>query len=104
MKYAFVLAWQVAFPVSVMCRVLGISTSGFYSWRAQPVSARKTRDAALLDKVGGLFGEFDGTYGSPRIHAELRADGHFVSRSVADQCIPPQGDEVRRSRASADAS
>ena len=84
MKYAFILTRQVAFPIATMCQLLDVSTSGFYSWRNQPVSARESRDAVLLKKVATVFNEFGGKYGSPRVVEELRAEGHVVSeRKVA---------------------
>lgn len=85
MKYAFILAWTVAFPVTVMCRVLGVSTSGFYGWKAQPVSKPEERDAVLRARVRAAFAASRGTYGSPRVRAELRAAGDAVSENkVAD--------------------
>ena len=84
MKFAFILAKQVAFPIATMCRLLDVSTSGFYDWRKQPVSARETRDAVLLKKLASVFADFGGTYGSPRVHKELRAGGSIISeRKVA---------------------
>ena len=82
MKYAFILAWTVAFPVTVMCRVLRVSTSGFYRWKALPVSKRKARNTALRAKVREAFEASRRTYGSPRVRAELQADGVIVSEKT----------------------
>ena len=84
MKYAFILVSAVAFPVTLMCRVLGVSTSGFYDWKVQPVSKRDERDAVLRTRVHTAFEASRQTYGSPRVHAELCATGEPVSqRKVA---------------------
>lgn len=82
MKYAFILARSVAFPIAVMCRVLGVSTSGFYAWRAKPESERDRRRRALVREVRRVFEESRRTYGSPRVHRELRAEGHVVNRKT----------------------
>lgn len=79
MKYAFILVSTVAFPVTVMCRVLDVSTSGFYGWKSEPVSKRETRDAVLRVKVRRAFDGSRGTYGSPRVRAQLGAEGDVVS-------------------------
>ncbi len=79
MKYAFIGAEGVAFPVSVMCKVLGVSTSGYYDWRAQPETARERRDAELLPTVEAAFKEHRGRYGSPRIANEVSAVDEPVS-------------------------
>jgi len=81
-KYAFILARSVAFPIAVMCRVLGVSTSGFYAWRAKPESERDRRRRALVPEVRRVFEESRRTYGSPRVHRELRAEGHVVNRKT----------------------
>lgn len=70
------IEWERAnFPVTLMCRVLGVSTSGYYAWRRRPRSARAEADAALVRTIREIHEQSDGTYGSPRIHAEL-ADDH----------------------------
>jgi putative transposase len=63
-----------------MCRVLGVSTRGYYAWRRRPTSARKQADAALTNEIERIHQASRQTYGSPRIHAELREDGTRVGR------------------------
>ena len=58
--------------VAVSCRVLGVSTSGFYEWRARPASPRTVADEALSHTIGQIHQMSRGTYGAPRVHAELR--------------------------------
>jgi putative transposase len=66
--------------VSLLCSVLGVSRAGYYAWKDRPASARERRDAALVELIGRLHAESKGTYGWPRIHAELRHRGVYVSR------------------------
>ncbi|WP_375155077.1 IS3 family transposase [Micromonospora sp. 4G55] len=58
--------------VAVACRVLGVSTSGYYDWRGRPVSRRQAADQALGELIRDIHQMSRGTYGSPRVHAELR--------------------------------
>lgn len=58
-----------------MCRVLGVSKSGYYAWRERPLSARSQADAALQKQITTIHEKSRGTYGRPRVHAELRAEG-----------------------------
>ncbi len=60
------------FPVAVSCRLLGVSSSGFYEWKSRPPSARAQADAVLLGHIRAAHELSRGTYGSPRVHAELR--------------------------------
>lgn len=69
---------QAAFPVRKMCKVLGVSTSGFYAWRKRPPSRRALEDAVLTERIRSIHAASDGTYGSPNIHAELRDEGTHV--------------------------
>lgn len=54
------------------CRVLKVSTSGYYDWRLRPLSAREQADTALAETIRAVHYESRGTYGAPRVHAELR--------------------------------
>ncbi|WP_055483808.1 IS3 family transposase [Sphaerimonospora mesophila] len=58
-------------PVAVACRVLNVSTSGYYDWRGRPEPPRELRNKELMKMIHRIHGESRGSYGSPRIHAEL---------------------------------
>ena len=60
------------FPVAVTCRVLKVSRTSYYDWATRPPSARSTVDAALAETIATVHADSRGTYGSPRVHAELR--------------------------------
>jgi putative transposase len=59
-------------PVAVVCRVLGVSTSGYYAWRDRPTPARRQADLRLVEVIRDIHARSRETYGSPRVHAELR--------------------------------
>lgn len=67
------------YPVATMCRVLGVSTSGYYAWRKRGPSARQVTDAVLLERIRKFHRASWGTYGWPRIHADLVEDGWRVA-------------------------
>ena len=73
-------AYRATFPLAAMCRVLGLSPSGYYGWLTRPPSARTRRDVELQGKILLIWGGSGETYGYPRIHAELQAAGERVSR------------------------
>src|SRR5690606_32033333 len=78
--FAFVSAHQATYPVATMCRVLEVSTSGYYAWRKHQPSERDREDAALTERIRIIHAESYGTYGAPRVHAELREQGVHVGR------------------------
>ena len=71
---------RAAFPLAAMCRVLGLSTSGYYGWLRRRPSARSRSDEELKVRIMEIWTESRGTYGRPRIHAALAAEGARVSR------------------------
>jgi putative transposase len=75
-----VSAHQAEFRITSMCRVLGVSTRGYYAWRSRAASAREQKDATLLVEIERIHHQSRQTYGSPRIHAELREDGTRIGR------------------------
>jgi putative transposase len=73
--FAFIEREKANHSVTRLCRVLGVSTSGYYAWRRRGRSTRCQADAELTDRIRTIHSSSRGTYGSPRIHAELRAQG-----------------------------
>ena len=73
MRYAWIDQHGDLFPITVMCRVLQVSRSGFYAWRKRPVSRRAQRRESLLREIRSIHEERQkDVYGSPRIHRELK--------------------------------
>ena len=80
MKYACIARRQNRYPVRMMCRLLKVSRSGYYAWRSRPESARAQRDRVLMSKIERIHEASHGTYGSPRVRAELIGEGTTVGR------------------------
>jgi putative transposase len=79
-KYQLIAAHAEEYPVRVLCRVLGLARSGFYAWQKRPFSAHAARDQELVSTIRAAFVASRQTYGSPRVHAELRAQGVGCAR------------------------
>ncbi len=73
-------AHQAGHRVATLCRVLGVSPSGYYAWRKRPLAPRARADVELTAQIDAIHHASRGTYGAPRIHAELRALGSHVGR------------------------
>ena len=68
------------YPIATQCRVLGVSPSGYYAWLDRAPSARRVIDEALLERIRAIHRKSRGTYGAPRIHAELVDEGWRIGR------------------------
>jgi putative transposase len=68
------------YPVGMMCSLLKVSRSGYYAWRVRPESDRARTDRGLMEKIRRIHGASRGTYGSPRIRAELKSQGIHCGR------------------------
>ncbi len=73
--FRFIDAEKASYPVAVLCRMLGVSKSGYYAWRSRPPSERRRQDALLIEKIREIHSRSRETYGYPRVHAELRSLG-----------------------------
>ncbi|RKJ98013.1 IS3 family transposase, partial [Pseudoroseomonas wenyumeiae] len=91
MKFRMVEDCRDAWPVQQLCRVLGISTAGYYAWRSRPDSKRAVEDRALLAEICQAHAKSGGRYGSPRVHAALRADGRRVGRGRIERLMRRHG-------------
>ena len=117
--FRFVAREKANYPVRTMCRVLGVSPSGYWAWTRRPASARAQRDRLLTRQIHVIHADSRGTYGVPRVHAELRDTGFGCSRkrvarlmrtaglegvhrrrrtrtTLADRYAPPAPDLVQR--------
>ena len=98
MKFQFIAAQQGVFPVRRLCRVLSVSTSGYYAWRSRPPSVRAMQEAGLLLEIRRIHQHSRATYGSPRIHAELRAQGQRCNHKRLERLMQQHGIRARRVR------
>jgi len=89
--FGFIEAEKDNFDVAVMCRVLGVSRSGYYAWAQRLPSERAVANAALTQEIRRVHAESDGTYGSRRVHAQLRRDGHEVNLKRVERLMRVEG-------------
>jgi putative transposase len=91
MKYQFMAEYQQEYPITTMCRVLEVSVSGYYAWRKRTPSQHSREDAQLAEKVKKAFQDNRCVYGSPRVHAELHAQGIHCARKRVARLMREQG-------------
>ena len=91
MRYRFVAAERARYPVRLLCRVAGVAVSGFYAWLRRGPGRRRADDQRLSARIGAAFEDSRGTYGSPRVHAELRARGVRVGRKRVSRLMREGG-------------
>lgn len=75
MKYAFIDEYAEQYPITTLCRVLQVSVSSYYEWHSREPSAHEREDGELAKQISQIFHEHRQVYGSPRVHAELQAQG-----------------------------
>ena len=85
--FGFIEAEKANHSVATMCRVLEVSRSGYYAWSARPPSTRTAENAALVVEIRRVHAESDGTYGSRRVHAQLRREGRQVNRKRVERLM-----------------
>lgn len=89
--FSFIDAEKASYPISVLCRALTVSRSGYYDWKGRPPSRRIWEDAALISKILEIHERSRKTYGSPRVHAELRAIGVRCGRKRVARLMREEG-------------
>ena len=90
-RYGFIDAEKANYPVSVLCKVLKVSRSGYYDWKDRPPSKRDQENATLAERIREVHHSSRETYGYPRIHAELRALGVRCSRKRVARLMRKDG-------------
>jgi putative transposase len=87
MRYRLIGAEKAQHPVFLLCELLGVSRSGFHAWLRRTPSRRWVSDVRLLELIHRIHRGSQGTYGSPRVHAELRARGVRVGRKRVERLM-----------------
>ena len=98
MKFGFIQTEKATYPVRVLCRTLLVSTSGFYAWCRRGLSRRAHEDAALIVEIRAAHAASGKSYGSPRIHEDLKADGQHIGRKRVARLMREEGIEGQRKR------
>lgn len=89
--FRFIEAERAGFSISLSARLLGVSRSGFHAWRGRAPSDRALTDAWLAGKIREIHTRSRGTYGSPRVHAELRRQGISVGKKRVERLMRQAG-------------
>ena len=92
MIFRFIAAERAVHSIKTMCRVLGVSRSGYHAWARRAPSSRALEDARLTERIREIHRLNRKVYGSPRIHAELRlADGLSIGRKRVERLMRQAG-------------
>lgn len=91
MKYAFIQDHRREYRVSLMCRVLHVSRSGYYAWVSHPESRRRVENRRLLSQIRIAYDRNRGVYGSPRITEELRDQGYVCNEKRVARMMRAHG-------------
>lgn len=84
-------AEKASYSVSMLCKVLKVSRSGYYDWKERPPSRRDCENANLTERIREIHHRSRGTYGYPRVHAELRALGIHCNRKRVARLMRKDG-------------
>ena len=95
MKFAWIQTEKASYPLTKLCRWLGVTPSGFYAWRQRPESTHAREDRRLKVLVQASFAESKQRYGSPRIHADLIEQDEQVSRKRVIRLMQEDGLKAR---------
>jgi putative transposase len=99
-KYTFVATLANKYPVTMLCRVLGVARSGYYAWTRRPIRSQAEQDATLTTHIQTIFRDSRRTYGSPRVQAALRAQGVGCSKKRVARLMRANALIARRKRRS----
>ncbi len=98
MKYEFIHEHRHLFPIIRMCQALGVSENGYYNWRKRGKNQRKRDDDYIAERIEDAYDANRGVYGSPRIHAELKAQGIHCGRKRIVRLMQEKGISARRKK------
>jgi putative transposase len=98
MRYRFIAEHRKQFPTSIMCRLMEVSTSGYYAWLTRPESRRAGQNRVLVTHIRAVHQRSRRTYGRRRIHRQLQRDGVACSQGRVARLMRTAGISGRRRR------
>jgi hypothetical protein len=98
MRFRLIDQAKKEFPVHRLCKVLGVSQSGYFAWKDRPASRRQRENMVLLAHVRSAFSLSNGTYGSPRMTRELQDEGFAIGRRRTARLMQENGLQARQRR------
>ena len=98
MRFRLIDAAKKEFPVQRLCKVLGVSQSGYFAWKDRPACRRQNEDMVLLAHIRSAFALSNATYGSPRMTRELRDDGVTIGRHRVARLMRENALQARQRR------
>ncbi len=99
MRFQFIEAHREEFEVQVMCNVLDVSRSGYYTWRTRPASQREMADAAYIKQIQQIFDDSHKTYGYERIWHDLQESGIPCGKHRVRRLMRQEGLVVKQMKA-----
>lgn len=100
MTFGFIEAEKASVPINRMCRVLGVSQSGFFAWQDRPACRRQRQDMVYLAHIRTAFALSNGTYDSPRATCDLVDEGQEIGRHRTARLMRERGPTRRFKRTS----
>ena len=94
--YRFIAAQATQHAVRCLCRVLGVSRSGYFAWRTRPTATRVRADRLLTEQIRQIHTHSRQTYGRPRVRAALRERAEAVGRRRVARRMRRDASEIRR--------
>lgn len=91
MRYAFIARHQADYPVRLLCRILAVHPSGYYTWTKTPLSQRTKDDQRLLGLIKQYWLESGGVYGYRKIYNDLREHGERCGRNRVLRLMRQEG-------------
>lgn len=98
MRFRLIDQAKAQFPIQRLCKVLGVSTSGYFAWKNRGASTRQKEDMVLLAHIRSAFAQSNGTYGSPRMTRELQDEGFAIGRRRTARLMRENNLKARQKR------
>ena len=98
MRFQYIENHRDEFPTTLMCRMLGVSSSGYYAWRKRPPSKREMANRELYKKIEVVYNENHKVYGSPRIYRALKKQGVVCSENRVARLMRLRGLQAKQTK------